>query len=265
MKNSKRLFFLLSVAFINVIVFGYALAQETPQEKPPAQNVPLEKPPVQPPVPAVPVGKPPVQKAPPAQVVEKLAPGVYRIGEIQINKKMHLISFPAQINMDKGLLEYLLVNTGGKVHESLFRTKVQPYDMQIAFLLLDFEGTEHPLKEQGSAEIPKGEPVVINITYNNKENKMVQAKSEDWITIKNKDEQKNPANLEWVYTGSVVYNGQFLAQVSGSLIALFHDPAALVDNASPGGESDEVWFVKEGVVPPVGTPVTITIKAKTKK
>jgi ABC-type proline/glycine betaine transport system ATPase subunit len=33
-----------------------------------------------------------------------------------------------------------------------------------------------------------------------------------------------------------------------------------MDNATPGGESNRIWFVKEGTVPPVGTPVEVVIK-----
>jgi hypothetical protein len=53
-----------------------------------------------------------------------------------------------------------------------------------------------------------------------------------------------------------------MAQAEGSIIAIYHDPSALFDNASPGGESDRVWFVKEDAVPPVGTPVTLTISVR---
>jgi hypothetical protein len=44
-------------------------------------------------------------------------------------------------------------------------------------------------------------------------------------------------------------------------VAIYHDPAALIDNTTPGGESDEIWFVKEGAVPQAGTLVTVIIKA----
>jgi hypothetical protein len=66
--------------------------------------------------------------------------------------------------------------------------------------------------------------------------------------------------MDWVYTGSLSYGGRFLSQDSGSITAIWHDPVALMDNASPGGESNRIWFVKEGAVPPVGTPVEVVIK-----
>jgi hypothetical protein len=199
--------------------------------------------------------------------VERVAPGVFRLGEIKIYKETKSISFPAKVNMDKGLLEYILVKSSGKTHESLLRTDVDPYHLQIAFLLLGFEGTDRPITEQGSDEKPKGEPVEVIIDYLKKSTgaggeQKVRIKTEEWVARKTNGNLKTISSLDWVYTGSVVNQGAFIAQVSGSIIAIFRDPAALIDNASPGGESDEIWFVNEKTVPPVGTSVTVTIKAK---
>jgi hypothetical protein len=199
--------------------------------------------------------------------VERVSPGVFSLGEIKIYKETKSIAFPAKINMDKGLLEYILVKSSGKTHESLLRTDVDPYHLQIAFLLLGFEGTDRPIIEQGSDEKPKGDPVEILIDYTKKSDGAVKERSErikteEWVARKTNGNLRATGTLDWIYTGSVVNQGQFIAQVSGSIIAIFRDPAALIDNASPGGESDEIWFVKEGMVPPVGTPVTVTIKAK---
>jgi hypothetical protein len=67
-------------------------------------------------------------------------------------------------------------------------------------------------------------------------------------------------SLDWIFSGSRISDGRFMAQVDGSVIALYHDPAAIIDNASPGGESDEIWFVNEKTVPPIGTSLTLTIQ-----
>jgi hypothetical protein len=192
--------------------------------------------------------------------IKKIAPGVFRLGEIQIHKGARSATFPAQVNMDKGLLEYLLVQSGGKTHESLLITDVDPYYLNIAFLLLGFEGTDSPLAEQGVADTPKGEAVEINIIYREGDrNRKVLA--ETWIE-KSIGEKKESPSMMWIYTGSKVMQGTFLAQAEGSVVAVYHDPAALIDNAAPGGESDEIWFVREDVVPSAGTPVTVVIKAK---
>lgn len=197
--------------------------------------------------------------------IEKMAPGQFRLGAIEIDRHRKTVRFPAFVNMDKGLLEYLLVRSSGKVHESLLRTSIEPYHLQIALLLLGFEGTHQPLAFQGDPGKPAGEPVEILVSPippGEKSEPSEWIRAEQWVTKKVDERFEDLTSLEWVYTGSVVLEGRFLGQVEGSFVALYHDPAALIDNASPGGESDEIWFVKEGVVPPVGTPVTVLIKSR---
>jgi hypothetical protein len=194
--------------------------------------------------------------------VEKVSPGVFQIGDIRIEKKGRSVSFPALINMEKGLLEYLLVHSSGKTHESLFRTPVQPYDLQIAFLLLGFEGSDNPISFQGAPEKPEGERVKISVSYEDEKGKVVKTIPEKWMINRRDDKEEKVRELKWVFTGSSILNGRFLAQIEGSIVAVFRDPAAIVDNASEGGETDKIWFVNENTVPPVGTPVTLTIKAK---
>jgi hypothetical protein len=190
--------------------------------------------------------------------VQEIAPGVFRLGEIQIHKKAQSVTFPAQVNMDKGHLEYLLVQSGGKAHESLLRTEIDPYYLSIAFPLLGFEGSDSPLAPQGAPDTAKGEAVKITIVYR-EGNKNRKVPVDAWV-VKKIGEQEESPSMSWIYTGSKVLDGALLAQVQGSIAAIHHDPAALIDNATPGGEGDEIWFVKEGVVPPAGTPVTVVIR-----
>ena len=194
-------------------------------------------------------------------IFQKIGPGVFSLGEIQINKSAKTLSLPAQVNMKKGLLEYVLVRNGGKTHESLFRTHIDPTQLQLAMLLIGAEGTDHPLSHQGARDVPKGNPVDITVSYM-KNGRMTPLKPESWIAKRVEDKMLDSEPLQWVFTGSTVSNGKFMAQADGSVISIYHDPAAMIDNASAGGESDRVWFVKEGTVPPIGTPVTLTITLK---
>lgn len=203
---------------------------------------------------------PPIgMNAPTVNPVERISPGVYRIGKVTVNKNDRSITFPAKINMTAGLLEYVLVRRGGKTHESLLNTEAEPYDIQLACLLLDLVGTDHPLAFQGAPEIPKGDKVDVSLAIDVRGKPQV-IRPERWIVRKSEQNSRDVDNLTMVFTGSVIDQGRFMAQIDGSIIALYHDPVALIDNASPGGESDKIWFVKEDSAPPVGTPVTVTIK-----
>lgn len=250
-------------AMIMVLIFAVTLfAQGTP----PDPTMPIPPGDVPPPQPGIVQPPPPTpgelqdrhtfRVSPP----ELVSPGIYRIGEILVNKTNRTISFPAVVNMNKGLLEYLLVRNGGKTHEALFRTEIEPYNLQIACLLLDLIGTDKPLPFQGAPDKPKGDPVSIMIQLDPKDSRAKAINPKDWITQIVDGAKRDVSDLQWIFTGSVVMNGRFASQVDGSIIALYHDPVAMIDNASPGGEIDKIWFVNEQTTPPIGTPVTITIK-----
>jgi len=250
MKYVKRTRPLLAIGFLILLTSSLSFAQ---------------RPPVQPPPPMV--GEDLWRQGLKPLAIEKISPGVFGLGDIRIHKKTKSVIFPAQVNMDKGLLEYLLVRSSGKVHESLLRTNIDPYNLQIAFLLLGFEGTDQPIPDQGASVKPKGEPVEILIDFVKKEGAASTAtnqkiRAEEWVAKKTNGNLKDSGILDWVYTGSMVMQGQFLAQSGGSIVAIYRDPGALIDNASTGGDDDEIWFVKEGAVPPAGTSVTVTIRPR---
>lgn len=191
--------------------------------------------------------------------IEKIGNNEYRLGEIRIHKAERSITFPAEVNMDRGLLEYLIVHRKGKTHESLLRTHVDPYNLQIAFLLIGFEGTDQRLTMQGDPTTPRGERIQIHIR-NVGGSEQPAFPVERWLANQFDDAVKDVDSMNWVFSGSYVDQGRFMSQESGSIAAIWHDPVALIDNASPGGESNKIWFVKQGTVPPVGTQVEVIIR-----
>lgn len=226
----------------------------TDSSSPPAPSA-VEEPP-SPPQPMAPPGE---FKAPPLQMV---APGVYEFGGIRILKREGRVEFPSTVNMDRGLLEYLLVGQSGKLHESLLRTNVEPYCLQIALLLLGLEGTTNPLSGQGDPRKPEGDPVSIWIEVKEKD-KIRKLRVEEWVV---NIQDKSPLKpMEWVFTGSTIVDGVFMAQVDRSIIAIFHDPAAIIDNPLSGGDNDKIWHVNEGHVPPPGTDVTVILQKESRK
>ncbi len=193
-------------------------------------------------------------QAPPVQMIKA---GEFAISGCRILKKEKRIEFPAVVNMNEGLLEYLLVENSGKVHESLLRTEISPYAIQIAMLLLGIEGSTDPLAAQGENKIPEGDRVTILLKWNDK-GKERTVPIDEWITMNN-----NVASaIPWVFTGSVVSDGIFLAQIEKSIIAVYHDPTSLIDHQMAEGGNDEIWKVNSSRVPDKGTGVTVVIEKK---
>lgn len=189
--------------------------------------------------------------------IEKLGGNRFKLGEIVIDKAHGAITFPAQVNMSEGLLEYLLVHEKGKTHESLLRTQVDPYHMQMAFLLLGYKPSEQRLQRQGDPTPPRGEALQIRISADAGK---TWFETDKWLIQSLEGKKKPVPPMQWIYTGSYEDRGRFMARQSGSVVAIWHDPVALVDNATPGGENNRIWFVNAGVVPAVGTPVEISLR-----
>ena len=187
--------------------------------------------------------------------VQYVAPGIFQIDQCRIDKNRDRVEFPATVNMQEGLLEYLIVGDAGKLHESLLKTDVSPYALNIALLLAGLEGSLDPLAAQGQNKRPSG--TRINILFRIKDGeKEREVAARKWIRA----DDALPASIPWVYTGSIILDGVFMAQTDKSIVALFHDPLALVDHQLPEGANDEIWFVNEKEVQPVGTPLTVIIE-----
>ena len=185
---------------------------------------------------------------------------------IQIDKEKRTITFPAAINMTQGMLEYLIVAETGKTHESLLSTKIQPYDIQVAMLLLGIapagKADAQPPAQINKAYLKtapelKGEKISIFLAWQDaRGGHRVRAEEMIWNLEKNAPMAGGP----WTYTGSLMYGGKFLAQIDGSVAALVRDSAALMNNPRPGNDDDQIWEAYTQVTPAAGTAVDVIVK-----
>ena len=64
----------------------------------------------------------------------------------------------------------------------------------------------------------------------------------------------------WIYNGSNFSEDAFTAERDGSILSLHIDPDALINNARPGRTNDDLHLPNSAKLPPLGTPVEITIR-----
>jgi hypothetical protein len=207
---------------------------------------------------------------PPGKVpgLREVAPGILEYHGVRLDKKNRRISFPGVVNQREGLIEYLIVNEKGKTHESLISTTVQPRDIHLALLLIGLD--PNSLTQPPDAAPPgaidsaylqsapklKGIPVRISVTWtvNGKPN---QAALEDWVF--NLQSHQPMTTGPFTYNGSMIENGVFLADEELSIIAVITDPTALANNPREGYDNDQIWQVRGEKVPPLATPVEVSI------
>ncbi|MEO6787154.1 MAG: YdjY domain-containing protein [Chthoniobacteraceae bacterium] len=221
--------------------------------------------------PAMLLAQPPPEFSPPKEI----APGIFKVGTVQLDKNAGTVSFPAKVNMNDGLLEYLMVSPQGPVHESLFTSEAAPQDVHMAMLLLGAKGM---VQQQAGKEPPRidaaylasapkltGDRISLTVKWTDKSGKEQVTPPERWI-VRRIFTPKKPAKTvtaedgPWLYTGSFFYENRFIAQVEGAFAAMVTYPGALINNPRTGSNDDQIWFVKTETVPPVGTPVEFIIR-----
>lgn len=196
-------------------------------------------------------------KTPKPSQVERITENVYRVGAATVDTAARTVTCRGVINMDQGAIEYLAVAPGGKTHESLLRIDVRPLHLQIALLMLDLE-PKNVLKYQGDPTTPQGPPVEIRVRWRDLKGAEQEARAEELI-LEEPALRPMPPN-RWVFTGSRIIKEGFEADLGKSLVAVYHDPAAILDNPLPGGVTNS-YIVNAKRTPRHGTAVDFVIKA----
>ena len=189
--------------------------------------------------------------------IKEIGNGVWEVGRVRLNKNERTVEFPAVVNMDNGLGEYFLVHTSGKLHESVLRTDIDPYQIHVAMLLLGAKGLgTNAIPESPTIPMP-GEPVTIEVGW--KEGKKEKRlRGEELIFDRSKEQAMSKG--VWTYNGSIQHEGMFLAQQTGSIVSVIADPEALINNPRPLREDDDNWVVNTRKVPPAETLVTVRVR-----
>ncbi len=202
--------------------------------------------------------------------IKKISEDEFETGKIRFNKKTREVRLPAVVNLNlQTVLEFALVNSKmGKLHESLLATEVRPFDLQIVMKLLKYVPSERALypdyDEEGNPILPMKTDalggVSVMVTWKDAEGKESTVPIEDWIM--NEQEKAPMTHDAWIYTGSEVVDGNYLPELEGSILAVYRTQGAMFSAFAKGSDNDEVWFPRQEVVPPVGTPVEVTIKPR---
>ncbi|MEO7299968.1 MAG: YdjY domain-containing protein [Verrucomicrobiota bacterium] len=180
--------------------------------------------------------------------LKQITPKIFEIGSIQLNKENKTIKFPASVNMTNGAVEYVLVTGTGKLHESIFKTETEPSQIHVAMLLLGATGAGTNIA---------GDKFAMDVSWKNGAVEK-HLRAEEFIF---NSKSKSAMSKEiWIYNGSKVIDGTFIAQRDGSIVSIISDPLALANCLQPDRDNDEIWFVNTNAIPPLNTKVEVTFK-----
>ncbi len=198
--------------------------------------------------------------------IEQVGLGKYKIGGILVDGKSREIRFPGKVNMNEGLIEVIICTERGKLHESVFVTKVRPMDLHTTLLLIGLHPGSNPgryLSENleyrpKGWDKPPGDRVDIFVSWKSTGNE--SRKERAGVFVMDRRTKRTLKKIDWVFTGSLVKkNGVYMGDEVGSIVTNYHDQTAVIDNPLTSGRLDDYIYANTSAIPPVGTAVEIHI------
>ena len=202
---------------------------------------------------------------PGAPPVERLADKRFRVGAVVIDQEARTLEIPGRLNMKEGILEYFAVSTQGKLHESVLELFAEPSHIHLGLILIGLQPSvtkDDP--ELGQQVIRNGDRVRLFVSWEDaKTKKKRTGPGESWMY--NRKTRKAANARDWIFQGSGFWNGRYGADIDRSVIALVPDGSAVLSSTDDEGNpyhGDSLGFeVHKKIVPPVGTPLTLMLKA----
>lgn len=195
----------------------------------------------------------------PQPKVKKIGENRYRLGLVEFDARTREISIPVTVNMrEGGPIEYVLVHEAGKVHESVLTTAASPLDIQIAMKLLKYKAGNgdvfnkllppERLAEEGGKKEDRGDTVFFGFQPDGAA-KSIPAYE---LIMDGEDAEAMEAG-GWIYTGSVLEGGTFMAEAEGSILAIYIDHLSLFNTTRDGADLDDRWGARTSAIPEIGT------------
>ncbi|MHC1708087.1 MAG: YdjY domain-containing protein [Bacteroidales bacterium] len=174
---------------------------------------------------------------------------ITEIGLIKVDPCNHSFSFPARVNMEKGLIEVVLCIPSGKSHESVFVTDVDPISFEAALTLIGCIKTDpyaRQIKKPGDVKKikhrkKKPDRVEIFVEYTDSLNNTHLRRIEDFIWDQNAN--SSLANSYWHFKGIPTdENGNPYTYMGNNLVVSFVETDAILELDSPMLFDDNYLF-----------------------
>ncbi len=171
--------------------------------------------------------------------IERLPNGDIRLGKITLLKEQRALAFPAKINRTFGPLEVLIATPIGRLHESLLSSEASPFHLQTMLHLLGLKNGPRLPDDDGR----QGDLVDIDLEWTRDDGTAVRESVEDWLI--NTKTEKPMKRIGWVFVGSRIDQGTFLAELDGNLVLVYSVGETVLDIPSKAGRDDTVFVVNE--------------------
>ena len=189
-------------------------------------------------------------------------PATAPLPHVHVDVAHKRISIECESLIVKTPLEFFCVTDGGNEYESVLRTPAKPSDIHFALLMLGLTpgapAAFDPARKLWLS--PYGAPLHITCQYtlSGKQLDIPAYRMMRSITTK-----KEMPPTVWVFDGSrVLPNGVYAADMTGYVVSICNFDLTMIDVPGLVSNSNDTleWEFNPDLVPPKGTPVTMTIE-----
>lgn len=191
--------------------------------------------------------------------VKRLPNGDMTIGKLHLHAASRQISFPAIFQEGSTVLEAIIVTPTGRLHEALLKADVSPLQLQFMLYLLNLNNGARLKTDAGK----RGALIDIDIKWRNPDGQLVREPVENWV--RDDRSKKTMKRIGWVFTGSIVKGGRFLATEEGNICINYSVGSTILDSPDPQSRDDTILFLNEDhKLPPPGTEVRVVLSPREK-
>jgi hypothetical protein len=192
----------------------------------------------------------------PKTVVSTARASLMQMGTVWVDATDRAVIVSGFVNQVSGPVELLACGPGGKVHESAFVLQANMTDIQAAILLIGIKNGE-PMELLGKSP-PRGDGILLSVEWKEGDRNRVLPAEYFLRDISNRKRAKHGA---WIFNGSKIEEGQFMAEMEQSVVATYWDPWAIINLASPDlGTDDERLAINTDTIPPRFTDIRMVIR-----
>jgi len=198
----------------------------------------------------------------PIRTMKPLGEDRYQVGRIMVDKRAGRFTVPGRVHLLDQPLEFLVTTPGGqKEYETLLEADATGSEFNLACILLGLERDPRQGPFHQFSEAPLvGPKVLVSIAWQDGGKRREVSAAE---ALLDPSQDVRPESVEWVYTGSVSMppDGQFAADITGTLIGFVHSPNTIIDSvAGLGMGAYGSVSGNAALLPPVGTLIELVVQ-----
>lgn len=157
--------------------------------------------------------------------IHRLNNGDMKMGEITLHAKTEEIAFPAYVEVVEDMpIEVLICTDNGRMHETIFISKARPFHLQTMMIALGLKNGARVVNEKFKKQ---GDHVKIEVEW--KSGDKVQRKPIEHFLIDENNKTLDPAKPRWVFVGSGLHKGSFIADLTGDFAVNYTMADSIID------------------------------------